>query len=130
MQGVSFKMAVRSVILNRSIDKCEVPQAEDFSTRDCDEDFELQDGEVLIKTLFLSVDPYMRYKMLSDTGTFYLEPWKVGHPCDGGGVGVVVQSKADGLNEGDLVESFFWPWKTICKVEGKHLNKVSICIAH
>lgn len=122
-------MEVRSVVLTRSIGKTEIPQADNFSVRDCYEKLELQDGEVLVKTLFLSVDPYMRYRMLADTGTYYLEAWKAGQPCDGGGVGVVVQTKYDGLNEGDFVQSFLWPWKTTCKIEGKLLNKVSIVIS-
>jgi len=117
-------MAIRTVVLNRYIKKCEVPTAEIFSIEDSCEEFELQEGQVLVKTLFLSVDPYMRYKMMSDTSTFYLEPWKVAHPCHGGGVGQVVQSAANGFTVGDFVESFFWPWKTTCKVEGKLLNKI------
>ena len=119
------KMAIRTVVLNRYIEKCEVPNAKIFSIEDSSEEFELQDGQVLVETLFLSVDPYMRYKMMSDTSTFYLQPWKVAQPCYGGGVGVVIQSAANGLAAGDFVESFFWPWKTTCKVEGKLLNKVS-----
>ena len=114
----------KSVVLNRSCGKSEVPQADIFSVKDCDEDTELQDGEVLVKTTYLSVDPYMRYKMLEETGTFYLEPWQVGQPCDGGGVGIVIQSKFDGLAPNDTVKTFYWPWKTTCKIDGKILEKV------
>lgn len=113
-----------SVVLNTYVPKTVIPRADIFSVKECDEEFELESGEVLLKTLYLSVDPYMRYKMMEDTETFYLEPWKVGQACDGPGIGIVLQSKFDDLVVNGLVETFSWPWKTICKIDGKLLKKV------
>ncbi|MFB6152984.1 MAG: NADP-dependent oxidoreductase [Halodesulfurarchaeum sp.] len=58
-------------------------------------------GEVLVRTLYLSVDPYMRDRMAP--GRSYADPWDVGDPLRGTVVGQVVESRTDRWNEGDLV---------------------------
>ncbi len=101
-----------------------IPHAENFEVKEANNDHTLADGQVLVKTLYLSVDPYMRCRMNSDTGAPYLGPWEIGAPCVGGGVGVVLESSFDGLQRNDLVQSFDWPWKTINKLAGAVLQKV------
>ncbi|WP_100009994.1 NADP-dependent oxidoreductase [Lentibacillus sediminis] len=59
------------------------------------------DDEVLLKTLYVSVDPYMRGRM-SDAPS-YTAPFEVGEPLAGGIVAQVVETKSDDLEEGDLV---------------------------
>ncbi|KAJ7200281.1 hypothetical protein B0H12DRAFT_547447 [Mycena haematopus] len=49
-------------------------------------------GGFLIKTLVLSVDPYMRGKMRSPDIKSYSAPFTIGAPLDGYGVGVVLRS--------------------------------------
>jgi NADPH-dependent curcumin reductase CurA len=61
------------------------------------------DGEVVIRNLFMSVDPYMRGRM--NEGPSYVPPFEIGKPLEGGAVGQVVQSRADGFHEGDVVLS-------------------------
>ncbi|WP_246944827.1 NADP-dependent oxidoreductase [Bacillus pinisoli] len=63
---------------------------------------EIKEGEVLIKTLYLSVDPYMRGRM-SDAKS-YAEPYKVGEPFVGGIVGKVVESRNEKYKVGGYVE--------------------------
>jgi NADPH-dependent curcumin reductase CurA len=63
----------------------------------------LQDGQVLVRNLFMSVDPYMRGRM-NDVKS-YVPPFQVGQPLDGSAVGEVVESKAGGLKPGDIVTS-------------------------
>ena len=58
-------------------------------------------GEVLVRTRYLSVDPYMRGRM--DAGESYAEPWAVGEPMHAGVVGEVVESKHGRYGEGDVV---------------------------
>ena len=117
-----FKMApVKSVCLKTLIKKGEQPLAEHFELRESEESPTLKDGQVLVKTLYLSVDPILRYKM--SQGTF-LSPWAVGEPCIGVGVGVVLESKIQGIAVHDIVESRDFPWKTQFTIEGKALNKV------
>jgi NADPH-dependent curcumin reductase len=62
------------------------------------------DGEVLIRTQYLSLDPYMRGRM-SDAPS-YAAPVKVGGLMVGGTVGEVVESKDASLKPGDLVLAY------------------------
>jgi NADPH-dependent curcumin reductase CurA len=59
------------------------------------------DGQVLVRNVFMSVDPYMRPRM-NDVKS-YVPPFQVGEPLDGGAIGEVVESRVDGLTPGDLV---------------------------
>jgi hypothetical protein len=63
---------------------------------------ELGEGQVRVRNLWLSVDPYMRGRM-NDVKS-YVPPFQVGEPLEGGAVGEVLESKADGLAAGDLVQ--------------------------
>ena len=80
----------------------------------------------MVKTLCLSVDPYMRCRMNEDTGAAYLTPWPLGEPPLGGGVGKVVQSRSHTFLKGDIVESFMWPWQefAVLSADASNLNKV------
>lgn len=57
--------------------------------------------EILVKTLYLSVDPYMRGRM-SDAPS-YSAPFEVGQPLNGSTVSQVIRSNSDKFSEGDLV---------------------------
>ncbi|OYR38963.1 NADP-dependent oxidoreductase [Halorubrum sp. Ib24] len=58
-------------------------------------------GELLVRTRYLSVDPYMRGRMRDAES--YAEPWAVGDPLNGGVVGEVIESEHDAYDAGDLV---------------------------
>ncbi|MCK1795803.1 NADP-dependent oxidoreductase [Streptomyces sp. XM4193] len=60
-----------------------------------------EEGEVLVHNLFMSVDPYMRGRM-NDVKS-YVPPFQLDRPMDGGAVGIVVASRAEGLEPGDHV---------------------------
>ena len=62
----------------------------------------LADGQVRVRNLWLSVDPYMRGRM-NDVKS-YVPPFQIGEPMDGGAIGEVIESKAGGLNPGDVVQ--------------------------
>ncbi|WP_254532405.1 NADP-dependent oxidoreductase [Natrinema gelatinilyticum] len=63
--------------------------------------------EVLVKTLYQSVDPYMRGRMRDAES--YAEPWDVGEPMKAGVVGEVLESNADEFEAGDVVTGdLFW----------------------
>jgi len=62
---------------------------------------ELKEDEVLLKTLFLSVDPYMRGRMRNEKS--YFPSFEIGKPVNGGGVGEVVESKDPNYAVGDVV---------------------------
>ncbi|HEY7004879.1 MAG TPA: NADP-dependent oxidoreductase, partial [Sphingomicrobium sp.] len=61
----------------------------------------LGDGMIRVRNEWLSVDPYMRGRM-NDVKS-YVPPFQVGEPMDGGAVGEVVESNADGFAPGDTV---------------------------
>jgi NADPH-dependent curcumin reductase CurA len=60
-----------------------------------------QDGQVLVRNLLMSVDPYMRGRM-NDVPS-YVPPFKLDKAMDGGAVGEVIASRAEGVGEGELV---------------------------
>jgi NADPH-dependent curcumin reductase CurA len=96
------------------------PQESDFELRDVEER-EPAEGEVLVRNVFVSVDPYMRSRM---TGIrTYVGPYDVGSPIDGAAVGRVLASRFDGLAEGDWVSSMLG-WRESGVVEGKRLRKL------
>jgi NADPH-dependent curcumin reductase CurA len=62
-------------------------------------------GEVQVRNRFMSVDPYMRGRMYDRPS--YVPPFEVGKALQGGAVGEVVASNADGFKPGDVVSSMF-----------------------
>jgi NADPH-dependent curcumin reductase CurA len=62
----------------------------------------LQEGQLLVRTLYLSVDPTQRGWMERDT---YLPAVKIGDVMRAGGLGRVVASRAPAFSEGDLVSA-------------------------
>ena len=61
----------------------------------------LQPGEALVRTIWLSLDPYMRGRM--NDGPSYAAPVQLGEVMQGECVGQVEASRADGLAAGDFV---------------------------
>jgi NADPH-dependent curcumin reductase len=61
----------------------------------------LQDGQVLVKHHYLSLDPYMRGRM--DDAKSYAAPQPLGQVMQGGTVGEVVESRAPAFQPGDKV---------------------------
>ncbi|MEM9171526.1 MAG: NADP-dependent oxidoreductase [Pseudomonadota bacterium] len=79
------------------------------------------EGQVLLKTLYLSVDPYMRGRM--NAGKSYIAPFEVGQPVASGGVAEVVDSRHPSLAVGDLVMGML-PWSDFSVSDGTGLNPV------
>jgi len=78
------------------------PRESDFELRPTDER-EPAEGEVAIRNVFVSVDPYMRGRM---TGVrTYVAPCELGEVVDGQAVGRVIASRHAGFAEGDWVLS-------------------------
>ena len=83
-------------------------------------------GEVLSRTLFLSLDPYMRGRM-SDAKS-YAEPVPIGGVMEGGAVSEVVASQNPGFKPGDIVLGRTG-WQTHALSDGKALRKVDPSLA-
>ncbi|KAM3871090.1 prostaglandin reductase 2-like [Diretmus argenteus] len=118
-------MKAQRIVLNSRPGINGVPGPENFRLEETTVPAELKEGEVLVRTLYLSVDPYMRCRMNEDSGVGHLTPWGVSECMDGGGVGVVESSCCGGLTEGDVVTSSSWPWQTHHVVKGNVLQKVA-----
>jgi NADPH-dependent curcumin reductase CurA len=82
----------------------------------------LKDQEVLVRNLFMSVDPYMRGRM--NAGKSYVPPFDLGKPLDGGAVGEVIESRAQEFQPGDAVASTFG-WREYFIASPKQLQPVS-----
>src|ERR1022692_4517838 len=82
----------------------------------------LQDQQVLVRNLFISVDPYMRGRM--NAGKSYVPPFELGKPLDGGAVGEVIESRAREFKPGDAVTSNFG-WREYFIASPKELHAVS-----
>ncbi|XP_030659684.1 prostaglandin reductase 2 isoform X2 [Nomascus leucogenys] len=117
-------MIVQRVVLNSRPGKNGNPVAENFRMEEVYLPDNINEGQVQVKTLYLSVDPYMRCRMNEDTGTDYITPWQLSQVVDGGGIGIIEESKHTNLTKGDFVTSFYWPWQTKVILDGNSLEKV------
>lgn len=82
---------------------------------------ELQDGQVQLRTLYLSLDPYMRGRM-SDAPS-YADPVEIDAVMEGGAVSVVEQSRNPKFSVGELVVGQTG-WQTHSIQDGTALLKV------
>ena len=102
-----------------------VPEASDFELRELP-DAEPGDGEVLVRNVLVSVDPYMRGRM---TGIrTYVAPFDVGDVIDGATVGRVVASRDDRFAEGDWVRTMLG-WRDAGVARADDLGKLDATVA-
>jgi len=81
----------------------------------------LGDGMIRVRNQWLSVDPYMRGRM-NDVKS-YVPAFQVGEPMEGGAIGEVIESKADGFAPGDLVQHMAG-WRDEAVVPARAANKL------
>jgi NADPH-dependent curcumin reductase CurA len=82
---------------------------------------ELQDGHLLLRSTYVSVDPYLRGRM-SDTPS-YIPPFEVGKPISSGVIAEVLESKSPKFSKGDYVSGSL-EWKETQVAPAKGLIKV------
>lgn len=80
---------------------------------------DLSDGEVLVRTLYLSLDPTNRIWM-SDQDQ-YMPPVGIGDTMRGGSLGVVERSRSDRFKQGDVVNTGLGGWTTHVIADGAML---------
>ena len=83
---------------------------------------ELTDGQVRVRNLFMSVDPYMRGRM-NDTKS-YVPAFQLGEPLQGGAIGSVVETRSPDLAEGDLVLHNLG-WREEAVLPARHAQKIA-----
>jgi len=97
------------------------------------EDFELvkveipkikEEGEFLVRNIWMSVDPFLRIYMVE--GTRHAPPFELDKPLDGGCIGEVIESKSSKFKVGDYVKANFgWRKYWIGKDTYSEKNSIS-----
>jgi NADPH-dependent curcumin reductase CurA len=77
------------------------------------------DGQVVVRMLVMSVDPYMRGRM--NAGRSYAPRWELDEPMRGGAVGRVVVSRSPAVPEGALVLADA-AWRDVAVLDGAHVR--------
>ncbi len=83
-------------------------------------------GDVLVRSVYLSLDPYMRGRM--NGGDSYARPVAIGEVMTGGVVGIVLESEFPKLRAGDAVEGMLG-WQEYAVAPGRELRKIDPVLA-
>lgn len=86
----------------------------------------LADGQILVRIIWLSLDPYMRGRM--DDKRSYAQPQGLGEVMQGGTVGQVVESRNPKFAEGDFVLGMFG-WQSHAVSDGAAVRKLDPAVA-
>lgn len=78
-------------------------------------------GEVQLKSIYISVDPYMRGRM--NDSKSYVKPYGIGKPIDGHVLAKVIKSEVEYLEEGDYVTGVL-PWQRIITTDANQVTKI------
>jgi len=81
----------------------------------------LAKGQLLVRTLYLSLDPYMRGRM--SIAPSYAQPVAIGDTIEGEVVAEVVQSRSSDYQEGDLVRSMVG-WCTHATIRPENARRI------
>ena len=87
---------------------------------------QLMNGNILIHTRFLSVDPYMRSRM--NDRKSYIPPFRLNEVLSGGIVGEVIESKSNNYVKGDFIVGNLG-WQDYSIAEEKEVRKINPEIA-
>jgi NADPH-dependent curcumin reductase CurA len=104
-----------------------MPSAEDFEMREIDVPAP-GPGEMLCRTVWMSVDPYMRGRMRPDVKS-YIPPFSLDAPLEGGAVSEVVESNIPEYAPGDYVVDFAGGWKEYYVSKGERAQKAMPALA-
>ncbi|WP_178985357.1 NADP-dependent oxidoreductase [Winogradskyella helgolandensis] len=97
------------------------PSMSDFEFKTEESENTVNQGELLLETKYVSVDPYLRGRM-SDAKS-YVPPFQLNKPIQSGVIAKVLESKNEKFAEGDYVSGMLnWQTKQVSKAEG--LTKV------
>jgi len=97
-----------------------LPTNDNFALKDIDLP-PLGEGQVRVRNSWLSVDPYMRGRM-NDVKS-YVPPFQIDQPMEGGAVGEIVESNAEGFAEGDRV-LHMGGWRDEAVLDARTVNKL------
>lgn len=101
------------------------PVQENFRLAETDL-LDLQDGQILVRNEFMSVDPYMRGRM--NDAKSYSAPFRLDEALDGGAVGEVIASRSEAHKVGDVVVHQLG-WREFSVVDGTRVTPVPAGLA-
>lgn len=81
-----------------------------------------KEGEILLKTLYVSVDPYLRGRM--NDSKSYAAPFELNKPMRSGTIGEVIESKNSHFKKGDFVTGNL-EWKELQTSTGRDINIIA-----
>jgi len=87
---------------------------------------EINEGQMLVQNVYMSVDPYMRGRMGERES--YIAPFELGKPLEGGAVGQVIESRGVHFQEGDYVLSNMG-WREFFATDGSDLVRIDPVVA-
>ncbi len=79
------------------------------------------DGDVLIETRYISVDPYLRGRM--NDGESYVAPFVLNEPIESSCVGEVLSSNSPAFTPGDIISGYL-PWQDRVVAPAASLQKI------
>jgi NADPH-dependent curcumin reductase CurA len=82
----------------------------------------ITDGQILVRNLYMSVDPYMRGRM-NDVKS-YVPPFQLNKVMQAGVIGEVIDSRNAGFTTGDVVSGMLG-WENFSVSDGKGLRKIA-----
>lgn len=97
-----------------------MPQEDTFKIEEIDTP-KLESDGVLVQTLYISVDPYMRGRMTKADS--YVQPFEIGKPIVSHVVAKVIDSTLADYKKGDVVVGML-PWRIINHVQADQITKV------
>jgi hypothetical protein len=83
-------------------------------------------GEVLVRSIYLSLDPYMRERMSGRDS--YARPIAIGEVMTGGAVALVMKSEDPKFRDGDAVEGMLG-WQEYAVAQGRVLRRIDTSLA-
>ena len=98
-----------------------LPTAENFKLKKVQLG-EIVDYEILVKNIFMSVDPYMRGRMREDA--VYAQAYALNEVMYGGAIGEVIETLDPNFSPGDIVLNQ-QAWRDYFKCTGKDLTKIN-----
>ena len=97
-----------------------IPRESDFRLEEIQTP-ECAPGELLVRSLWISVDPYLRGRMTGNRS--YIDPIPVGRPMESGAIGEVIESGHSQFAPGDLVTGL-WAWQEYAAVGAGKIQRI------
>ena len=82
---------------------------------------EPDDGQILTRNIYMSVDPYMRGRM--NDARSYIPPFQIGKVCEAGVVAEVIESRNPEFAKGDYISGMLG-WENYSVSSGEGLHKI------